>query len=838
MAFRHCAGDVTVRIPADAGAVRRVLTSILILVALIFFPGSLLRGDDTPPRESLRVAVLVYQDTEKGSHPSEPALRTFLDAAGIKGPFRVAHGTYGDVLHWLHIGAVDMAVVSPAILGQAMVQAGPIRWEYLASVSSSADRLQSRSVAVVRSESPIRTADDLRQLLARGKGRLLLVDPFSVSGALAPRVALATERISLPESRVRYTHSHTSSLNMLRSGTSGDEVAFVWNGAFTEARMQGLRTLEIPALAHMRIPPDALIVRSDLPQLARLKSALNGPVADLAGVSFRADPAWREGDAAVRDWLARAGSGSPERLTRLDLDELGSLLLHYTHSQTTPLRLAVVFSGGGAKCSYQIGAVRAIEEKLAELRRETGDGSIDISLVVGTSGGAINALPVAMGMSSTPRQCDELDAVWRSLDQRVIIRPAFAVRLNMALWFASVQFLVFSWVCRHRRTDTGRTRLTRWILCLVAGVGGVLFVRWPFDPWRLLGPRPGLHLLYLWLSFGAEGAGWILIGTGCIGLALRAAGAESRPRLLGFRRLVRHAAIAGGVMLPLLQTWTVLFHEPTLSEGQGIEDTLFDGYSRLVAARNRAAGQPSSAAPPLGEEVSRREALQATSRQILGEGLLTRDLVLTGSVLGKRESDLPPDLYFWASAGRTTAQPAFGARGVALGNRPELLLDALIGSGAIYPVFPARVLHDFPRIGLSTEVVDGSFAHRSPIEAAVLWGATHIILIQADPDELMERGGFGANIAAALTHLYDQAQLTDARTREQAMLFNLAPRPPHIGLLDFASNLIEASLAKGYREVKGDPERGAPQPPPFLKEVGVPHFVSPPVPDDAIRPSQ
>jgi ABC-type phosphate/phosphonate transport system substrate-binding protein len=210
MAFRHCAGDVTVRIPADAGAVRRVLTSILILVALIFFPGRLLRGDDTPPRESLRVAVLVYQDTEKGSHPSEPALRTFLDAAGIKGPFRVAHGTYGDVLHWLHIGAVDMAVVSPAILGQAMVQAGPIRWEYLASVSSSADRPQSRSVAVVRSESPIRTADDLRQLLARGKGRLLLVDPFSVSGALAPRVALATERISLPESRVRYTHSHTS----------------------------------------------------------------------------------------------------------------------------------------------------------------------------------------------------------------------------------------------------------------------------------------------------------------------------------------------------------------------------------------------------------------------------------------------------------------------------------------------------------------------------------------------------------------------------------------------------------------------------------------------------
>ena len=215
----------------------------------------------------------------------------------------------------------------------------------------------------------------------------------------------------------------------------------------------------------------------------------------------------------------------------------------------------------------------------------------------------------------------------------------------------------------------------------------------------------------------------------------------------------------------------------------------------------------------------------------MGEGLLTRDLVLTGSVLVERGIDLPPDLYFWASAGRTTAQPAFGARGVALANRPDLLLDSLIGSGAIYPVFPARVLRDFPRTGQTTEIVDGSFAHRSPVEAAVLWGATHIILIQADPDELMPRGSFGANIAAALTHLYDQAQLTDVRTREQAMLFNLAPRPPHIGLLDFASNLIDASLAKGYREVRGDHDRGAPQPPPFRKEVGVPHFVVLPAPE-------
>jgi hypothetical protein len=339
------------------------------------------------------------------------------------------------------------------------------------------------------------------------------------------------------------------------------------------------------------------------------------------------------------------------------------------------------------------------------------------------------------------------------------------------------------------------------------------------------------------LTFGGEGAGWILLATGAVGLALRASGAEGRPALLRFRRLLRVAAIAGIVVLPVLQAWTILGYEPTLSEGYGIEETLFDRFARLVAAKRRVEGRSSAPVPFASDGPKREEAFHALSRQIIGDGLLTRDLVLTGSVLGERGLELPPDLYFWASAGRTAEQPHFGARGVALAGRPELLLDALMASGAIYPVFPARVLRDFPGAGRSIEIVDGSFSHRSPVEAAVLWRATHIILIQADPDELVPRGSFGANIAAALTHLYDQAQLTDVRTKEQAMLFNLGPRPPHIGLLDFAGNLIDASLAKGYREVRGD-DPGPSQLPPFRKEVGVPHFVALPAPDgDAMRSS-
>jgi hypothetical protein len=283
--------------------------------------------------------------------------------------------------------------------------------------------------------------------------------------------------------------------------------------------------------------------------------------------------------------------------------------------------------------------------------------------------------------------------------------------------------------------------------------------------------------------------------------------------------------MAGIIVLPVLQGWTILFYQPTLSEGYGIEQTLIDRFARLVEAKCVAEGRPAGSLPSLGDPARRGELLRALSRRIMGDGLLTRDLVLTGSVLGEQGMELPSDLYFWASAGRTSEPPHFGARGIPLASRPELLLDSLIASGTIYPVFPARVIGDFPRPGQQTEIVDGSFSHRSPVEAAVLWGATHIILIQADPDERVPRGSFAANIAAALTHLYEQAQLTDFRTKEQAMLFNLAPRPPHIGLLDFARNLIDAALAKGYREVRGDAQEGAAQLPPFRKEVGVPHFV-------------
>jgi predicted acylesterase/phospholipase RssA/ABC-type phosphate/phosphonate transport system substrate-binding protein len=811
-----------------------------LLSFLVFYSafGHRSHADEARPENGLRIAVLAIQDANGELLSLEKALEKLCVDAGLKDPLRVARGTYADLWHWLETGAVDLAVVSPALLAKSLELGGTVRWEYLASVRSSSALSQSQSVAVVRDDSPVRTTEDLERLLSSGEGRLYFVDPLSVSGTLAPRIALAGIRNSLAESRIRYTHSHTNSLRALRADSATDAVSFVSNGVLVKHAMSGLRTVGLPGLSKLRIPPDSLIVRAEYRQVDQLRKAVNAAARRQPGTSFVADAAWREANAEIREWLAAAGAPAPERLMRVDLDELGQLLVHYARSQPAPLRLAVVFSGGGAKCSYQVGAIRAIEEKLADLRQQTGDATIDISLVVGTSGGAINALPVAMGMASSPVLYNEMAAVWRSLDQRQIIRPALIVRLNMALWFASIEFLCFSWIGRRRAVESGKSHLGRWLLYVTAGAVQVVLARLPFDPWSTLGPRPSAHRLYLWLTFGAEGAGWILLASGAVGLALRATGAEGRPALVLFRRLIRTAAFAGIIVLPALQAWTILGHEPTLSEGYGIEETLLNGFSRLLSSKRLAEGRRPAQVPRPIDGEAREESLQAMSRQIIGEGMISRDLVLTGSVIGERGVEIAPDLYFWASAGRTSQQPSFGARGVSLARYPQLLLDSLMASGAIYPVFPARTIHDFPRIGENTEIVDGSFAHRSPVEAAVLWGASHIILIQADPDELVPRGSFSANIAAALTHLYEQAQLTDVRTKEQAMVFNLAPRPPHIGLLDFATNLIDASIAKGYREVRGEEGASAAHPPPFRKEVGVPHFLSLNVaPDDAMRSS-
>ena len=492
---------------------------------------------------------------------------------------------------------------------------------------------------------------------------------------------------------------------------------------------------------------------------------------------------------------------SPGQSEQITLDRLGDILYDEVVKGGKPLRLAVVFSGGGAKCSYQVGAVKALEEKLAELRERSGNPAFDLSLVVGTSGGALNALPVALGVSAIPKSFTDYSKVWENLDQRDLIRPSREVRTLMIFWFVCVQGLVVLRVRRHRHFKNPEKY--PWIISravITIGILQIAIARAPYKPWSILGENSNLHHLWLWLSWGLEGSGIALIGIGITSLVLRRIPrVQYTPFLLRYR-YARRAFWLGAIFIPLIQAYNVLFVQTTLSDGGGIERAVLRNFVGLIDSH--LANQNLS---PLGIETDTysHETMERIGEEVMRRGLLHRDLVLTGSALPTLTNETARDIYFYAASSGSSDQPQFASSAISLNERPKLLMDALIGSGAIYPVFPARVLKDVRKPGEVIELIDGSFEHRSPVEAAARWGATHIILIQATTDEIIKRGALIENMNAALNHLYDEAQLVDIRSRELVESFTLVPTPPHIGLLDFADNLIRKSIDKGYREARG-----------------------------------
>jgi hypothetical protein len=84
--------------------------------------------------------------------------------------------------------------------------------------------------------------------------------------------------------------------------------------------------------------------------------------------------------------------------------------------------------------------------------------------------------------------------------------------------------------------------------------------------------------------------------------------------------------------------------------------------------------------------------------------------------------------------------------------------------------------------------------------------------------EAMQSGLVADDAAAAFVHLHRQTQLVDARSRKQVVVFTLTPEPPHLCVLDFADNLLAASIQDGYQ----DAVTGAN----FRKELGEPVFTA------------
>lgn len=783
------------------------MVGLSLITALLISSGV---GQPSPQSTNVRVAIVAYEDfhgefkhfehlfVELSQH--DPALR-----------FQLAVGSYGEVLHWIDRQLVDVAVLTPGAFASLLPSDGrqePRGCRYLATVqlppakskwAAGQRRTEGfhdsyRSVCLVSDSSALRTFDDLRRAFLADRVEFLFVHPLSVSGRAVPREALRQAGIEPTQEQVHFTYSHSQSIRMLNDVFSNKErVALVWDDAAgNDLELEkDVRQLPFPGLEKLEIPHDVIVARPDFQYGSRLRNLLLESFHTEERYRFTRIDDWKARYGLVRDWLDAAGAASSlEDGEKASLDEIGQSLLLYSGSQPRPPRLALVLSGGGAKCSYQVGAVTALEEKLAELRRDNPEHKLDIGLVVGTSGGAINSLPVAMGISRTEVGQQALRDTWRQLDQRDVVRPSLMIRANMGLWFALLQTAFVIWFVR-RFVPQPERRARKFAIAYTSLAGAEILIGYlPGSPWRWLGTNHVWHHAWLWLNFGVRASAWSLFAIGIGALVLETLRAR-RGRHINIPEWLTKTALAVGLLgLPLLQLATILTYEETLSGGQGMQRALADKFPRLID-RHLAHGK----LPPLelNNTADSGERLQIVSRQVIQRHLLKRDLVITGSCLEQTSQELPSDLYFYASADPSTTTPPFGERGLSLLERPHILLDVVMGSGSIFPVFPARKIDGIPRDGEQIELVDGGFAHNSPVEAAVLWGATHIVLIEATPHKRSERGNFLKNATSSFRHLHRQAQLLDARSRGKVVVFSLSPEPPHMCVLDFADNLIAAS---------------------------------------------
>ncbi|HBC75376.1 MAG TPA: hypothetical protein DC017_11120 [Candidatus Wallbacteria bacterium] len=573
----------------------------------------------------------------------------------------------------------------------------------------------------------------------------------------------------------------------------------------------------------MELPHDVMAVRRDLPEKGLISSVL---------FDYR-DPKGRlfmerlENGAAryapVREWSRSIGLSfhAPE-LQSVSLDEIGQIVQHYAKSQPAPPKLALVLSGGGAKCSYQAGAINAIEEKLERTKERFKDIAFDIDMVVGTSGGAVNALPVAMGLTRTAAGREEFKHVWPKLDQRVIIRPSLLVRAMSGLWLALLEAGVLLMLVRWLAASPERHAPVYFSLLMLLTTFQGVMVSLPFTPWRFLGDNHVIHHIWLWFDIAIRVSALPLFIFALAGYYIQRR-LSRRGRSMHFKSVpLVMISIAMLVLLPILLLTTIFFFSKTLSGGEGLERILADSFQPLVELSLAGRGLPPLAIP---QNTAPAERFKTMSQRIFSDRLFERDLVVTANALEQSHDMLPSDLYFYSWRANNTS--IFGTRGINLDDHPDRLIDIIMGSSSVFPIFPPRRLENFPAAGEWVDLVDGGFAHNSPIEAAVLRGATHIILIESTPAGRGERTNLAANTAAAFEHLHKQTQLVDLRSKRYVVIFTLVPKPPHICTVDFTDTLIERSIQNGYLDARGksSADQTRSTMPSFRKELGEPVFI-------------
>lgn len=774
-----------------------------------------------PGRIDVRLGMVSYEESAGQVRDYQELFDKLSESGKVPIRARIAPGTYAEVLNWLDRGLIDVAVLTPALYAETLKQPAPgarrvhAECRYFATEGAppaeGRDPYRYRAACLVRRGSPLRRFDDLKKAAGEKRVRFLLVDRLSASGHLAQRHALLRgASLALGDDQVEYTYSHTAALERLAKGREGGKelVAFV-SADVTPPKNLGAEfepVSDFPGLGteEYAIPQNVWVARPGFEHFAHLRRLLCRHT-DKRGRQYDC-----EREAVDKPLYQRVASWTDDLRAAADapasLDEIGWLLRHYKseHPAEGP-RLALVLSGGGAKCSYQAGALSVIENKLGG----------DVGLVVGTSGGALNAVPVALGV--TKDDPDRLGNTWLGLDLPELARPSWLVCALLGLWVACLVVLLLGALRRAVLGCVPPSRHLLWAVPLLLASASVLLalflLPWVSAEW--IDRRPALRYPQILLAFGFGKLVTTLPALLWAGAMYPAAGRLTAAGAW-FRRhpaLTRSALATVVLGLPAVILAAQLVLVETLFEGAGMKRTFARHYSELT----REAGAGPDTSP--GEDDEQR--LRALSRTIVrrigaADNPLKRDLVITGSCLPPRPGGLDSDLYFYLPAGRGRPAPSFGSRGVALAEHPDILMGVVMGSGTIYPGFPSSTIQDFPRGGESVDLIDGGFAHNSPVEAAVQWGATHILLIEASPksekeqDKEHEAGAVPAarhsllhNAGDTFNHLYDQAQLLDARSREKVAIFTLRPKKWHLTVIDFSRGLMSDAIAAGKADAAG-----------------------------------
>jgi hypothetical protein len=384
------------------------------------------------------------------------------------------------------------------------------------------------------------------------------------------------------------------------------------------------------------------------------------------------------------------------------------------------------------------------------------------------------------------------------------------------------------------------------------------------EPLLLQTAFPENHVMHhLWPLLALTGL-WSFPCPLLLGLAMLATGRRRVPQVHWHAKHVGAIGWIVGATLVVF-VWYVFWIGGSLSTTIGVKQALASQLPGLVQDQH-----VKLQSDPHADINSQLEDLSGQIVTYPAE-LIKRDLIITASRLPAAEAPrpalnsapdtaprfvepnlMPEDLYFYydSTSGQHVQPPAQEPRFIPLRRNPTKLLSVVVGSSTIYPVFAPQSLQDIdlgrgrgPGLRLKEiNVVDGGFIHNSPIEAAYLWGATHILLIEASPKtpDIAPRN-FMESAMQALGFLFAQAQRVDTLSRGSVEIYTLRPSSqcdrmeahhscdstpdPDLDVFDFGQVLVMHAVDMGRNDVVPDNPLNRPRPL-FTRIPGPPLFRS------------